>query len=53
MNIDNNGTETKFSIELLRKDDETVCVDFKKIEGCSIDYFNIVESVKKIIANIW
>lgn len=34
LHIDSNGNETRFAIEFTRKDNDVICVDFKKLEGC-------------------
>jgi hypothetical protein len=50
LHLDSNGVETRFSIEFLRKDNDVICIDFKKLEGCSIAFFNVVDSIKNAIS---
>jgi len=45
--------EIKFEIQLLNnEEDDIVCVDFRRVEGSSMEYLNVVQKVRKLIDDL-
>jgi len=50
--VDENGNNIEFTIDFLKVDEDTICVDFQKKSGIAIDYFNLVKEIKNLVETI-
>jgi len=43
----------EYQINFQKVDDETVCLDFKKLAGNVMDFYKITGEIKKLVDAIW
>lgn len=53
INVNDTNKNIEFSIELLKLDEDTIVVDFKKLSGNSFDFQEKTIAIKKVIESFW
>lgn len=53
INVNDSNKNIEFSIELLKLDEDTIVVDFKKISGNAFEFQEKTIAIKKVIESFW
>jgi len=53
LNVNDSKTQLEYSLELLKLDEDTIVVDFKKVSGSAFEFHEKVSSIKKVIESFW